>query len=174
MHSSLELGNKAIVGAGCLVAAACSLGDKTSVKRSVIGADCKCVHPQCPTLLRIFDLLCTKISKFAMQFAFVALVHSSVGVILYRAQGDQIHIYSACPEPRSGPWCRIGANVKILNSVLLDGCNIADGVHIQGSIVGFGVTVGAKAQLRDCRVGPKVRVPENADHRDEDLTESLS
>ena len=65
--------------------------------------------------------------------------------------------------------CRIGANVKILNSVLLDGCVVGDGVHLQGSVLAFDVTVGSKAQLRDCQVGPKMRVPENSDHRDEAL-----
>lgn len=47
LHPTVERGNKAVVGAGCLVAQATSIGDRTSVKRSVVGASCKCVLSQC-------------------------------------------------------------------------------------------------------------------------------
>jgi hypothetical protein len=42
VHMSVELGNKAIVASGCIIGEQSSIGDKTSVKRSVIGARCKC------------------------------------------------------------------------------------------------------------------------------------
>eukprot|EP00892_Ulva_mutabilis_P010449 jgi/Ulvmu1/7777/UM004_0006.1 len=41
LHPTVERGNKAVVGAGCLVAQATSIGDRTSIKRSVVGASCK-------------------------------------------------------------------------------------------------------------------------------------
>lgn len=52
----------------------------------------------------------------------------------------------------------------------MDGCSVGDGVHIQNSILAFNVSVGSKAQLRDCNIGPDFAVPENADHRDEALS----
>ena len=51
----------------------------------------------------------------------------------------------------------------------MDGCVVGDGVHIHNTIMASDVNVGAKAQLRDCHVGPNYTVPENADHRDEAL-----
>ena len=44
LHATVELGNKALVAAGCIVGEGSSVGDKSSVKRSVIGEHCKCDH----------------------------------------------------------------------------------------------------------------------------------
>ena len=37
----MKLGAKTTVGAGCIIGPGTSIGDKGSVKRSVVGADCK-------------------------------------------------------------------------------------------------------------------------------------
>lgn len=41
MHESVQLGSKATVSAGCIVGKGSVLGDKCSVKRSIIGSTCK-------------------------------------------------------------------------------------------------------------------------------------
>ena len=41
MHESVQLGSKATVSAGCIVGKGSILGDKCSVKRSIIGSTCK-------------------------------------------------------------------------------------------------------------------------------------
>ena len=40
VHPSVGMGNKCTVGAGCMVGADSSLGDRCSVKRSVLGPRC--------------------------------------------------------------------------------------------------------------------------------------
>jgi len=42
VHPSVEQGNKTTVAASCVVGEGSTLGDKSSVKRSVIGSFCKC------------------------------------------------------------------------------------------------------------------------------------
>lgn len=147
LHPTVERGNKAVVGAGCLVAQATSIGDRTSVKRSVVGASCKCVLSQCQgaPCSGEFPLLhgCTPVRATVCRFsrAFV---------------------------------CRIGANVKILNSLIMDEVVIGDNAHIQNSIIGHKAVIGSKAQLKDCSVGHEKHVRENADHRDEQLASSTA
>lgn len=51
----------------------------------------------------------------------------------------------------------------------MEGCVIGDNVHIQNSVLGQKVTIGSRAQLKDCYIGHGYAVPENADHRDETL-----
>ena len=70
VHEGVQLGSKTTVASACMVGRGSSLGDKCSVKRSVLGAN-----------------------------------------------------------------CRLGANVKIINSVLMDGIVVDDGCHVQNSIV---------------------------------------
>ena len=41
MHESVQLGSKATVSAGCIVGKGSILGDRCSVKRSIIGSTCK-------------------------------------------------------------------------------------------------------------------------------------
>ncbi len=42
-----------------------------------------------------------------------------------------------CSIKRSvlGAMCKLGSNVKIINSVLMDGVQVQDGCHLQNSIV---------------------------------------
>ena len=40
--ASVELGNKAVIASGCAIGEHTVVGDKSSVKRSVVGASCRC------------------------------------------------------------------------------------------------------------------------------------
>lgn len=42
VHSTVELGSKAVIAAGCVIGEHSSIGDKSSVKRSIVGATCRC------------------------------------------------------------------------------------------------------------------------------------
>jgi hypothetical protein len=82
VHHTVELGNKAVVAAGCMVGEHSTIGDKSSVKRAVIGARCKCA-PLCGSLrlVRIalldhvpIDLLCLGARAWVrLQFASLPL-----------------------------------------------------------------------------------------------------
>ena len=74
-----------------------------------------------------------------------------------------------CPVPHVRMLCRIGANAKIHNSLIMNDVVIGDHAHIQNSTIGQGAVIKNKAQLKDCIVGHSYEVPENADHRDEKL-----
>ncbi len=39
--TSTQLGNKFTIAAACILGENCALGDKTSIKRSVLGSNCK-------------------------------------------------------------------------------------------------------------------------------------
>lgn len=101
---SVTLGNKVTVGAGCMVGADSTLGDRCSVKRSVVGRGCS-----------------------------------------------------------------LGANVKVINSVLQDGVKVADNCHVQNSIVCSGCTLNADVNLRDCQLGPGFMVSAGSDIKGEVL-----
>lgn len=47
---------------------------------------------------------------------------------------------------------RLGVNVKVINCVLMDGVTVADGCHIQNSILCNGATVQERCTLKDCQV----------------------
>ncbi len=70
VHYSVQMGAKTTVASACMVGRGSTLGDKCSVKRSVLGSN-----------------------------------------------------------------CQLGANVKIINSVLMDGVIVDDGCHVQNSII---------------------------------------
>jgi len=104
LDPSVKPGAKSTIGAGCIIAAGCTVGDKNTLKRSVMG---RSVH--------------------------------------------------------------LGRDVKVINSVLMDGVRVGDGAHIQGSILCAGVRVEPHASLRDCQVGAGYLVAEGQDHRGEAL-----
>ena len=47
---------------------------------------------------------------------------------------------------------RLGAGVKVINCVLMDGVVVADGSHIQNCVVCSGAVVQERATLKDCQV----------------------
>lgn len=53
----------------------------------------------------------------------------------------------------AGLACRLGTNVKVINSVLMDGVIVGDAAHIQNSVVCPGANVQAGGTLKDCQVG---------------------
>lgn len=57
-----------------------------------------------------------------------------------------------------GARCRLGTDVEIARSVLLDGVTVADNVTIKDSIVGPNCHIGEDAVLMDCVLGEGVRV----------------
>ena len=101
---SVTLGNKATIGSGCMIGADSSIGDKCSVKRSVIGRGCS-----------------------------------------------------------------FGSNVKIINSVLMDGVYVGDNCHVQNSIVCGGCTLQAGVEVKDCQIGPGFNVAAGVHHKGEVL-----
>lgn len=101
---SVTLGNKVTIGSACMIGAESSLGDKCSVKRSVIGRGCS-----------------------------------------------------------------FGSNVKIINSVLMDGVHVGDNCHVQNSIVCGGCTIQAKVEVMNCQVGPNYKVATGSQHKGEVL-----
>lgn len=54
---------------------------------------------------------------------------------------------------------RIGTNVKIINSVILDNVNIKDKCHIQNSVIGHNCIIYEKSQLKDCFVSEIIFYP---------------
>lgn len=48
VSASAVLGNKTTVASACIIGDSCMLGDKTSIKRSVLGANVKWVIAVCP------------------------------------------------------------------------------------------------------------------------------
>lgn len=104
IHPSAVLGSKTTVGPHCMLGEGSQLGDKCSVKRSVVGRH-----------------------------------------------------------------CRIGSNVKIMNSVLMNYVTVEDGSVIQGCIISSNVHLQERANLRDCQVGAGYVVGAGAEYRSEAL-----
>ncbi|CAL8468630.1 g8170 [Coccomyxa elongata] len=79
-----------------------------------------------------------------------------------------------CSIKRSvlGAMCKLGSNVKIINSVLMDGVQVQDGCHLQNSIVCHNAHLQERVTLRDCQVGPGLVVSEGLEHREEVLAKA--
>ncbi|VDQ09894.1 unnamed protein product [Trichobilharzia regenti] len=58
-----------------------------------------------------------------------------------------------------GSSCKIGANVRILNSVLLPNVEIKDNCTIQGCVIGEKAVIGDQSVLKSCAVAALQRVP---------------
>ncbi|XP_068662946.1 uncharacterized protein [Aristolochia californica] len=104
IHPSAELGNKTTVGPNCMLGEGSQLGDKCSVKRSVIGCH-----------------------------------------------------------------CRIGSNVKIANSVVMNYVTIEDGCSIQGSVICSNVNLQERVVLKDCQVGAGYVITAGSEYKSESL-----
>ncbi|WIA38932.1 hypothetical protein OEZ86_005085 [Tetradesmus obliquus] len=68
-----------------------------------------------------------------------------------------------------GRNCKLGANVKLISCVLMDGVSIADGSHVQNSIICSGAAVQERCTLKDCQVGPGFVVAQASEHKAETL-----
>ncbi|CAH8869809.1 unnamed protein product [Trichobilharzia szidati] len=58
-----------------------------------------------------------------------------------------------------GSSCKIGANVRILNSVLLPNVEIKDNCTVQGCVIGEKAVIGDQCVLKSCAVAALQRVP---------------
>jgi translation initiation factor eIF-2B subunit gamma len=70
------------------------------------------------------------------------------------------------------PPCRLGAAVKVINSVIMDGVTIGDGAHIQNSVLCVRAVVQDRASLKDCQVGPGYVVGQASEHKEEVLAKT--
>ncbi|KAK9828728.1 hypothetical protein WJX72_001741 [[Myrmecia] bisecta] len=79
-----------------------------------------------------------------------------------------------CSVKRSviGGSCKLGTNVKVLNSVIMDSVTIEEGCHLQNTVVCAGAHLKAKSTLNKCIVGPDYIVAETSDLRDEVVAKS--
>ena len=63
-----------------------------------------------------------------------------------------------------GVGCKIGRNVAIFNSILLEGVEIKDNCRINESVLGLGTVIGENAQIKGtyseskCRVADSVKM----------------
>lgn len=71
-----------------------------------------------------------------------------------------------------GRNCKLGANVKLISCVLMDGVSIADGSHVQNSIICSGAAVQERCTLKDCQVGPGFVVAQASEHKAETLAKT--
>uniref|UniRef100_A0A0A8XPJ5 Pco144592a n=1 Tax=Arundo donax TaxID=35708 RepID=A0A0A8XPJ5_ARUDO len=85
------------------------------------------------------------------------------------AEGSQLG--DKCSVKRSviGRRCRIGSNVKIVNSVIMNHVVIEDGCHIQCSVICNNVQLQERAVLKDCQVGAGYVVTAGSEHKAESL-----
>jgi translation initiation factor eIF-2B subunit gamma len=88
--------------------------------------------------------------------------------------GEESSLGDKCSIKRSivGRRCEIMSNVKVINSLLLDGVKVGDNCHIQNSIISEGCVLQPGAQIKDCQLGPGYVVPANADIRGEILPDT--
>jgi translation initiation factor eIF-2B subunit gamma len=153
--ASAALGAKATVGAGCMVGADSSLGDRCSVKRSVLGRGC---------------VVGAGAKVRAAGLGGAGRLGRGFGVL-----GS----HSAAPAPATDVCLRALTLTltlalkfpvpKVINSVLLEGVRVGEGAHIQNSVLCEGAVVREGAQVKDCRVGAGAEVAAGADLKGEDV-----
>ncbi|CAN8030536.1 unnamed protein product [Ixodes persulcatus] len=68
-----------------------------------------------------------------------------------------------------GQHCRVGAQAKVQDSVLLDGVVVGDGASVQGCVLCGSLEVGAGSTLKNCVVAHKKNLAEGAKHANEVL-----
>ncbi|XP_004363534.2 eukaryotic translation initiation factor 2B [Capsaspora owczarzaki ATCC 30864] len=68
-----------------------------------------------------------------------------------------------------GSKCKIGANVKLVNCLLMDNVTVQDGCNLQSVVVCTNAVIQAGCTLRDCQVGFGHTVPAGTDAKNEAL-----
>lgn len=154
---SVTLGSKATVASGCVLGEGCAVGDRASIKRSVLGSGCRCggvgararvagCLRACRRPHRLCSCCCARCWARCLPLPLLLL--------------------QLLPVPRPRRWCcvsiggtrdggctrRLGASTKVINSVLQDNVVVGDGCSIQNSILCSGVHVKDKATVKDCQV----------------------
>ena len=79
-----------------------------------------------------------------------------------RGYGVEVGGRSSVKKSSVGPHCRLGANVKLTNCILMDHVVVADKVTMSNCIVCSNAEVGEGASLKDAQVGAGVSVDAGA------------
>ena len=72
-----------------------------------------------------------------------------------------------------GANCKIGDKVKMHNCILLDNVTVEEGCVLQNSVVCYDVSIGSKAEIKDCIVGPGKKILTLCQYTNESLTEEM-
>lgn len=131
------------VGPCCVLGEDCVIGDKSSVKRSVIGHGCRCgicvlCSLRLPTRRDSGVMLICSVQRHHLQCLSACCAQPN--------NAQTMHIRG------SAPLLRLGAGVKVINSVLMDGTILGDGCHVQMSVLCAGATLQERVSLKDCQV----------------------
>lgn len=59
--------------------------------------------------------------------------------------------------------------MQVINSVIMDDVVIAEGCHIQNSVIATGAQLQERVNMRDCHIGPGYVISEGSEHRAEVL-----
>ena len=54
-----------------------------------------------------------------------------------------------------GSNCKVGDRVRLYNCIVLDNVTIENDVTAQGSVICYDVTIGARAEIKECIIGPQ-------------------
>ncbi|BBN08773.1 translation initiation factor eIF-2B subunit gamma [Marchantia polymorpha subsp. ruderalis] len=89
----------------------------------------------------------------------------------YCLVGEGSEMGDKCRIKRSvvGRHCRIGSNVTIVNSVIMDYVTIQDFCSIQSSVVCSNALLQERSSLKDCQVEASYQVEANQEYREEAL-----
>jgi translation initiation factor eIF-2B subunit gamma len=78
---------------------------------------------------------------------------STVGPQCMLGEGSTLEEKCSVKKSVVGRHCRIGSNVKIINSVVMDYVTVEDGCTIQNSVICSNVNLQERCSLKDCQVG---------------------
>jgi translation initiation factor eIF-2B subunit gamma len=78
---------------------------------------------------------------------------STVGPQCMLGEGSTLEEKCSVKKSVVGRLCRIGSNVKIINSVVMDYVTVEDGCTIQNSVICSNVNLQERCSLKDCQVG---------------------
>lgn len=68
----------------------------------------------------------------------------------------------------------VTSSSKIVKSVVMAGCRIGKECSVVNSVLGVGVVLGDRASLKDCRVGPRVKIEDGTRLEGAELVEEES
>lgn len=116
------------------------MGDKCSVKRSVIGRHCRIGSN---VKVRLFSLFRFEENLFILQLMiFFAVSFGTNMIVVFLCLVLYMHLETS-----------IGFHIlQIVNSVVMNHVTIGDGCSVQGSVVCSNVQLQERATLRDCQV----------------------
>jgi NDP-sugar pyrophosphorylase family protein len=169
LHESVQLGSKTTVAAGCMVGRGTTMGDKCSIKRSVLGPSCKLGSG-------------VKIINCVLMDGVVVEDHCHLqNSIVCSGAHLQARFRHTAPVP-----CLRVAAVLVLGGILPEqselrpppvtgmlspqSCSCQQGEFF-GRATTNGRVVQENTRLRDCQVGPNYRVA-GSEHQEEVLAKA--